>query len=31
MTIDGVEMFAVRSAGAVFTVMPAKELEALSV
>jgi hypothetical protein len=31
VTIDGVEMFAVRSAGAVFPVMPAKELEALSV
>lgn len=31
VTIDGVEMFAVRSGGAVFAVMPAGELEALSV
>ena len=28
--IDGVEMFAVRSAGMLFPIMPAKELEALS-
>jgi uncharacterized protein len=29
-TIDGIDMFAVRSGGAVFAIMPAQELEALS-
>ena len=28
--VDGVEMFAVRSGGVIFPVMPAKELERLS-
>jgi uncharacterized protein len=28
--IDGIDMFCVRSAGAVFPIMPAAELEALS-